>query len=79
MSISYVVRPRAERDLDDYADYLAIEASVDVARRFLSAARDTFALLATQPNMGWHFRLSSGRLEGARVFRIAGFEKVLVF
>jgi plasmid stabilization system protein ParE len=57
VSIRYVVKPRAGQDLDDYADYLAGKASLDVALRFLVAADETFALLATQPNMGWHSRL----------------------
>ena len=57
MSARYVVRPKADQDLDDQAHYLAMEASPEVGHRFLVAAHETFALLATQPEMGWHFRL----------------------
>jgi plasmid stabilization system protein ParE len=39
----YIVGPRAARDLDDQAIYLATEASPDVGRRFLESARRTFA------------------------------------
>ena len=57
MIARYVVKPKADRDLDDYADYLAQEASLDAALRFFDAACSTFALLATQPNMGWRSRV----------------------
>jgi plasmid stabilization system protein ParE len=43
----YVIRPRADRDLDEQAYYYGTEASPEVGRRFLLAAHDTFALLAT--------------------------------
>ena len=46
--------------------------------RFLIAAHDTFALLATQPNMGWRPRLKNPELESLRVFRVRGFEKILI-
>ena len=48
----YAVKPKADRDLDVYADYLVEEASLDVALHFFAAAYSTFAILATQPNMG---------------------------
>jgi toxin ParE1/3/4 len=78
VSARYLVKPKADRDLDDYADYLAIEASLDVALRFFDAAYSTFALLATQPNMGWHSRIKHPGLEALRVFRVNGFEHMLV-
>jgi toxin ParE1/3/4 len=74
---NYVVKPKADHDLDEYADYLA-EASVDLALRFLDLAHRTFALLATQPNMGRRCRLRHPRLEGLRVFRVRGFEDLLI-
>ena len=73
-----MVRPKADQDLDDQADYLATEAGPDVGHRFLVAAHETFALLATQPEMGWHFRLQDPGLESLRVFRVSGFERMLV-
>ncbi len=74
----YVIRPKADRDLDDQAYYYATEATPEVGHRFLLAAHDTFALLATQPNMGWQSRLKYPGLEGLRVFRVTGFEKILI-
>jgi len=46
--------------------------------RFLVAAHQTLALLANQPEMGWHPRLKHPALEAVRVFRVSGFTKVLV-
>jgi len=65
----YVIKPGADRDLNDYADYLARNASLEVALRFLSAAEDTFALLAKQPKMGWPSRLKHPDLKSLRMFR----------
>jgi hypothetical protein len=43
----HVVKPKADLDLDQYADYLIEKASLDVALRFLASAHETFSLLAT--------------------------------
>jgi len=79
VSTRYVVKPRADRDLSDYADYLAEEATLDLALRFLPAANETFALLAQQPNLGWQSRLRRTALKCLRVFRVTGFEHMLIF
>ena len=47
MSAVYVVRPKADQDLDDQAYYLATQAGPDLGHRFLLAAHETFGLLAT--------------------------------
>lgn len=78
MNARYVLRPKADRDLDDQAYYLATEASPETGHRFLVAAHETFALLSTQPQMGWPLRLRHSRLASLRVFRVSGFEKMLV-
>jgi toxin ParE1/3/4 len=75
---TYSIKPKADRDLDDHADYLAEEASIAVALRFLAAARETFALLSTQPEMGWPALLKHRSLESLRVFRVVGFERMLI-
>jgi toxin ParE1/3/4 len=74
----YTIKPRADCDIEDYADYLARNASLDVALRFLAAADETFSLLATQPNIGWHARLRTPALGTLRMFRVAGFERMLI-
>jgi toxin ParE1/3/4 len=78
VSARYVLRPKADQDLDQQAYYLATEAGAETGHRFLVAAHETFALLSTQPQMGWPLRLRNPRLAFLRVFRISGFEKMLV-
>jgi toxin ParE1/3/4 len=53
--------------------------SAELGHRFLVAAHDTFALLATQPNMGWRSRIKRLGLEELRLFRVKGFEIILIF
>jgi len=74
----YIVRPKVSEDLDEQAFYLANEASAEIGHRFLIAAHETFNLLATQPEMGWHPRLRHPSLTSLRVFRISGFERMLI-
>ena len=76
--LRYVIRPKADRDLDDQAHYFATQASPEVGHRFLVAAHETFALLAKQPNLGWRPRLKHPDLQSLRLFRVSGFEKLLV-
>lgn len=78
MSGCYIVRPKADQDLDDQAYYLVKKASPEVGHRFLIAAHETFGLLAAHPEMGWHPRLKHPRLASLRVFRVSGFERILV-
>ena len=66
MSARYTVKPKADRDLDDNADYLAREANLDIALTFLSASYETFALLADNPQMGWTSRMKNPALKSLR-------------
>ena len=79
MSAAYVVRPKADQDLDHEAYYLALRSSAEVGHRFLLAAHETFSLLATQPRMGWRCRLRVRGAASVRVFRVTGFENMRVF
>ena len=78
MSARYSIKPKADQDLDDHADYLAREASIDIALRFLGNAHETFLLLSSYPNMGWESRLAHVALRGLRVFRVSRFENMLI-
>jgi toxin ParE1/3/4 len=79
VSRRYVVRPKADQDLEDQAYYYyATEANPELGHRFLVAAQDTFTLLATQPEMGWRSRTKFSGLEELRVFRVIGFERILI-
>jgi toxin ParE1/3/4 len=74
----YMIRPQADRDLENQAHYYATAATPELGHRFLLAAHETFSLLATQPSMGWHARLKLPALERMRVFRVKGFERILI-
>lgn len=78
MNAGYVLRPKADQDLRRQSYYLPTEASPETGHRFLVAAHETFALLSTQPQMGWRVRVRHPRLASLRLFRISGFEKMLV-
>ena len=78
MNPRYTIRPRAGQDLDDQAYFFATHASPDIGHRFLLAAHETFSLLATQPRMGWPCRVKHAALAPLRVFRVSGFERMLV-
>ena len=77
MKIPCVVLPSADRDLDLQADYLADEASLEIALRFLTAAHKTFSLLAAHPNMGWRPSLGPA-FHSVRAFPVADFKNILV-
>jgi toxin ParE1/3/4 len=79
VSAVYVVRPKADQDLDDQAYYFATEAGPELGHRFLLAAHETFGLLASQPLIGWLPRLKHPALTSLRVFPVSGFKKMLVF
>lgn len=64
--------------MDEQAYYFATQANPEVGHRFLVAAHETFALLAKQPDLGWRPRLKHRELESWRIFRVSGFEKLLV-
>ncbi len=74
----YFVRPKADQDLDEQAEYLATHANPEIGHRFLMAAHEMFALLASEPGMGWRFKLKHPHLSQMRVFRVPGFEKILL-
>ena len=78
MSARYVVRPKADQDLDDQAYYLATQANPEVGHKFLLAAHETFSLLVFFCGMGWNCRLKDPGVASLRVFRVAGFKRVLV-
>lgn len=76
---TYLVRPKADLDLEDQAYYLAVKAAPEVGHRFLVAAHDTFALLATQPSIGFRPRFRVRNSGSLRIFPVSGFKKMLVF
>jgi toxin ParE1/3/4 len=75
----YFVLPKARQDLASQAFYYSTEVSSELGHRFLVSAHETFSLLSTQPEMGWNSKLRNPELKGLRLFRVNGFEKILIF
>jgi len=71
LSIGYIVRPRADRDIDDLADSISEHSNLDNALDFLAEVYVTFSLLASQPEMGWPSKMSAPQLKSARTFRVS--------
>ena len=76
-----VVRRReaARRDLVEHFVYLAENASLDTAERFLSLAEATFEDLARQPGVGAPLNLKQPDLANIRKWRVKDFDNHLVF
>ncbi|MBL8233477.1 MAG: type II toxin-antitoxin system RelE/ParE family toxin [Bryobacterales bacterium] len=80
MKFGYVVRPQADRDIDEIADYLVEQSGLDVGLRFLSEVYETFALLGSRQDVGWHCKVRHPQLMTARTFRVSErFDKFLIF
>jgi plasmid stabilization system protein ParE len=80
VSFGCVVRPKADRDIDDIAEYLADHAGLELAIRFLTEAYETFGIIATQPEMGWQCRISHPQMKLARTFRVSDrFKEYMIF
>jgi toxin ParE1/3/4 len=72
-----IVKDQAEHDLYRNAEYIA-EHNVDVADRFLQAARRTFALLAELPELGSPRKSPLPEFAELRVHPVKGFNKYLI-
>ena len=80
MSFGYVVRPRADRDIDEIADYLTDESGLETGLQFLAGIYETFSLLASNREMGWRSKIRHPRLMTARTFPASSrFDKYLIF
>ena len=69
----------ATRDLVDHFVYLAENAGLDTAERFLARAEASFDDLARQPMMGAPLALKSPDLAGLRKWRVKDFDNHLIF
>jgi toxin ParE1/3/4 len=67
------IRPRADRDLDKSADFIARD-SLNAARRFYNSAAQTFLFLADNPELGSLCEFDIPQLAGLRVWPIQGFK-----
>jgi len=72
-------RAAARRDLVQHFVYLAENAGLDTADRFLTNVERCFAELAQQPKMGSPLTLKRPELAGMRKWRVPDFDNFLVF
>ena len=72
-------RAAARRDLVEQFVYLADNAGLDTAERFLSSCETTFNDLANRPMIGSPLSVRNPALTGIRKWRIKGFENHLIF
>ncbi len=77
--LKIVIRRAARRDLAKYYAWLASEAGVDTAERFLAATDRCFAQLAVNPGLGAEAGSRSPRLARLRKWRVDGFPRTIVF
>lgn len=74
-----LIRPAADRDLAEQAEYLAAHRDVEMGLSLYRAAEETFELLALQSEMGRVTEYRSAFLVGVRMFPLKKFPKHLVF
>lgn len=78
MSYRLVIRPQADRDLDDHAMHIASD-NLDAGLRFYDAARVTFDSIADAPMAGRIFEIGRSNLGEIRKRNIRKFANFLVF
>ena len=74
-----LLRPAAQRDLEQQAQYIASSSGVDVARRFYRAAEQTCRLIAGRPGIGRPIPYRNALLAETRMFRMKRFTRRLIF
>jgi toxin ParE1/3/4 len=74
----YLVRGKADQDLEEQAYYLGLNAGAELGHRFLLAAHATFALLAEYPELGWRSGIVPKRYGVVRMFPVRGFDRILI-
>ncbi|MEM9136681.1 MAG: type II toxin-antitoxin system RelE/ParE family toxin [Cyanobacteria bacterium P01_F01_bin.42] len=78
MNRRIILRPRANRDIDNHVDYLA-QNNDDTALEFFDAVRSTVAQLARMPGMGSLYSIKNPRLKGLRRWSVKGFKRYIIF
>ncbi len=79
MSRKIIIRPAAQAEIDQQADYLAQHAGEATAYRFLAAIAETLGVLARTPGLGAPWISDHPRLQGIRRRQVAGFPNHLLF
>ena len=79
MTRRIVVERAAEEDLFVAVDYYVRQGTPATARRFVTAAQETFARLAETPDIGPRYQTTHPRLQHLHVWRVRGFDRYLIF
>jgi toxin ParE1/3/4 len=74
-----LLRPAAERELEQQAQYIAGSSGVEAARPFYRAAEETCRLIAGRPGIGRPVPYRNPLLAETRMFRMKGFTSHLIF
>jgi toxin ParE1/3/4 len=74
-----VVEQAAEADLFAAVAYYRREGSPATARRFVTAAEETFARLAQTPDIGRRYQTDHPQLQHLHIWRVRDFEPYLIF
>lgn len=72
------IRPQAQAEIDDHAEFIALD-SPDAGRRFLAAIERTFEALLNLPHLGAAWVSRDPRLRGVRRHPVKDFRNHLVF
>ena len=70
---------QAEADLEEQFIYYLVEGSEELAQRFFESIDATRALLLQHSEIGSLQEWLNPKLEGLRMFRVDGFENILIF
>jgi toxin ParE1/3/4 len=73
-----VIRPRADTDIEELADYIAGD-SPRAALRFYEATRATFHFLASMPEIGEACLFREPAHANLRMWPVKGFKKYIIF
>lgn len=78
MSLLLQISHLASQDFDEIYTYIS-QNNPDAALRFFDAARETFAKIATTPNLGRVYPNQNKSLTGLRKWGITGFKSYIIF
>ena len=73
-----IKRRRAILSIKEQAEWIS-EESPDTAFLFIEAAEEAFSILEKNPEMGRKYASPNRCLAEIRMWRVSGFEKVLIF
>lgn len=77
--LALTIRPAAQEEIDDQADYLSVQAGEATAERFLSALASTLDLVSKSPGMGGPWISDHPNLQGIRKLAIDRFPRLLLY